>query len=122
MTPEEIIDEAKRLITKERADAYGDYNSMFRRVATLWTAFLGTNISPQDVPICLALMKIMRQKQGKDLDDNFIDVIGYTALAAGTKKNDVTDLLAEKMVRQKENVDQELDFSNEASSKPSDSE
>jgi hypothetical protein len=67
-------------------------------------------------------MKIMRQKQGKDLDDNFIDIIGYTALAAGTKKNDITDLLAEKMVRQKVNIDQELNFSNEASSKPSDSE
>ena len=74
MTPEEIIDEAKRLITKERADAYGDYNSMFRSVATMWTAYFGFNVTAQDIPICMALVKIMRQKQGKDLDDNFIDI------------------------------------------------
>ena len=120
MTPEEIIDEAKRLITKERADAYGDYNSMFRSVATMWTAYFGFNVTGQDVPICMALVKMMRQKQGKDLDDNFIDIIGYAALAAGTNKNGVADLVAEKVARQKAHDDQDLDFANEASSKPSD--
>jgi hypothetical protein len=122
MTPEEIIDEAKRLITKERAEAYGDYNSMFKNVATMWTAYFGFNVTGQDVPICMALVKMMRQKQGKDLDDNFIDIIGYAALAAGTKKNGVADLVAEKVARQKAHDAQDLNFSNEASSKPSDSE
>lgn len=77
-----VLDEARKTINGDRQDAYGNPEDSFSRIAELWTAYLDKYVSPQDVAIMMALLKIARQKAGKGKRDNFVDMCGYAALAA----------------------------------------
>ena len=90
MTPKEILEVAIKKVTKEKADAYGDYNAMFKNVAKLWATYFGFKVSPRDVCHCMTLLKIARDKLGQNDDDNFVDACGYEALASACRKERVT--------------------------------
>lgn len=74
----EILTEATKLITQDRANQHGE---SFKMTAELWSAYLGIQISQEDFCICIALMKVARSKRGAKIKDHFLDGAAYMALA-----------------------------------------
>lgn len=88
MNRTEILNEASRLIEGERDDIYGTPLTNHKRIALLWQVVLGTEISPAEVAICMALVKVARLVNTPDHQDSFIDAAAYMAIAgeiAGAK-------------------------------------
>lgn len=80
---EHCLDTAKKIVSGDRDKQYGGPENNFRKIARLWEEYLGfKGISPMDVGIMLALMKIARisSSGGKSMD-SFVDLAGYAACA-----------------------------------------
>jgi hypothetical protein len=60
----------------ERQDDYGHPAENFERIARMWTAILGTHISPEQVGLCMIAVKISREVH-KHKPDNLTDIAGY---------------------------------------------
>jgi hypothetical protein len=107
-----LTDEAKRLITTERADQHGDAAESFAMIAELWTVYLAhTNkmghgsprsvvITPRDVAEMMSLLKKARKVYGSGSAENYIDDIGYTALGGSMIVHDIIKEEAHKAVDQ----------------------
>jgi hypothetical protein len=67
-------------IVDERGKDYGDAAANHRRIAALWSAYLGTHVSAHDVAMCMVLVKVSRAKAGRK-DDNYTDMAGYAEIA-----------------------------------------
>lgn len=76
-----LLHRAQALIDGTRQQEYGDAEVNFTRIAELWSAFLGVNITPKDVPVMMALLKLAREKNSPK-EDNLLDAAGYIGLAA----------------------------------------
>lgn len=68
-------------IVQERGEHYGDPVVNWTRIAKLWSAFLGHEVTPHDAAVCMILMKVSRTKQGIHID-NYEDMAGYADIAA----------------------------------------
>jgi hypothetical protein len=79
MTKEEFIYQARDVITTDRNNQYGEAENTFAIIADMWTAYLKTNLKPEDVAAMMILMKVARMTHGFKAD-NWVDVIGYAAL------------------------------------------
>lgn len=83
-----ILTEALRVINGERQDAYGSPENNFSTIAGFWKEYLAGKydfdfaLSPDDVGIMMALMKIARIITGTATHDSFVDAAGYIGLAA----------------------------------------
>ncbi len=73
---EQVID-----ILHGRGKAYGHPITQHKRIAELWSAYLGYPIQPNEVAICMVLVKISRQAEMPQLMDNYVDAIGYVSIA-----------------------------------------
>ncbi len=89
LTPAEVLDEAKRIITGTRREQYGSVEDSFAVIAELWTAYWKAHIrsypdSPPPIPPrnerFMVLMKVARHGH-KGSSDDLIDCAGYSALA-----------------------------------------
>lgn len=76
----EILKEAGRLTASDRQKQYGDPQTNHRRIADLWSTYLEQEIRPEQVAICMALVKIARLMQTQSAD-SFIDLAAYAAIA-----------------------------------------
>jgi hypothetical protein len=76
----DILQEAARLTAKDRQQTYGDPRTNHCRIADLWTTYLGNEVTPQQVAICMALVKIARLMETETLD-SFIDLAAYASIA-----------------------------------------
>lgn len=81
MTRDEILTEAGRLISGDRAALYGDAGEMWRRIAAIWSVRVGAEISPALALSMMANVKQIRADLGRACPDNAIDACGYEALA-----------------------------------------
>lgn len=81
MKRDEVLQTAEGLICGDRQEAYGDATQSHQRIADLWAAYLGVEVSAVDVAAMMVLLKVSRSK-GSERDDNWIDICGYAALAA----------------------------------------
>ena len=79
MTRAEILDAAKKCVCGQREQDYGTPESNFQLIANLWRMYLGVDITPTDVAMMMALMKIARIKNGGGTGDSFVDLAGYAA-------------------------------------------
>ena len=77
-TRESVLDAAKRCVCGDRDKQYGSPEDNFAVIAALWTAYTGTDITPKDVAMMMALLKIARAKAGSK-PDTYIDLAGYAA-------------------------------------------
>ena len=79
------LDQAKALIDGDRARQHGDAQALHATVARLWEAYLGPGcglaISTDQVLVMLALLKIARTQHGETNRDDYVDALGYIALA-----------------------------------------
>lgn len=80
----EVLKEAERLLYGDRQEDYGAPYENHRRIAVLWSAYLGIEVSPMQVAICMALVKIARLQQNFEYskDDTFVDLAAYASIAA----------------------------------------
>jgi hypothetical protein len=83
-----IIDEAKRLVSKDRESDYGNKRKSHENVAKLWSAYLNIEITPHDAAILMCLLKIARTQLGKNRIDNYVDLVGYAAIAGELSKEE----------------------------------
>lgn len=79
----EVLDEAA-LTMSQRGEVYGAAYLNHRRIADLWTAYLDTPITPDQVAICMVLTKISRLTEtvGHRNRDSYVDIAAYTAISA----------------------------------------
>jgi hypothetical protein len=82
MTREETLNSAMRCVCGERQDQYGKPEDNFNTIAELWSIYLKTAVTPIDVAMLMALLKIARIKTGTATDDSFVDLAGYAACGA----------------------------------------
>jgi hypothetical protein len=80
MIRKEILEEAISLTIEDRQDTHGPAYINHRRIADLWTAYLEHPISPEQVAICLGLMKVARSMHSS-IRDHYIDGAAYFAIA-----------------------------------------
>jgi hypothetical protein len=68
--------------TTERTTTHGAVEDNFEHTASLWSAYLGFNITATDVCQMQVLAKISRAKKGNPLHpDHYVDQCGYSSLA-----------------------------------------
>lgn len=82
MTRDECLTTAAQLVTGDRAAAYGDLRPMHDRIASIWSALLGHPVSPEQVAIMLAGLKLARVAHDPTHKDSWVDAAGYIALGA----------------------------------------
>jgi len=88
----EILDEAKHLVTKDRAGTHGNAIKTLEALAGFWQTYLYHRrgeivyISPADVAEMLCMLKLARKCTGAFHRDNYADTIGYAAIAYAAAK------------------------------------
>lgn len=80
MNRADILHAAKMCVCGERERDYGAPEDNFALIAAMWTVYLSMPITPKDVAMMMALLKIARIKQGEKTD-SYIDLAGYAACA-----------------------------------------
>jgi len=88
MTRDEILKEAARIISSDRAEDYGPADESFKRIARLWTAYLDVAVSPMDVANMFVLSKVQRTLTSPAKTDTWLDICGYAALAGEMMTNE----------------------------------
>ena len=76
---EDILRVAGELISGDRHDTYGDAKASHKRIADMWSAYLGIELSASDVAALMVLMTVGRATGSKH-SDNWVDMCGYAAL------------------------------------------
>ena len=79
---------AAELVGGERAEQHGDILALHQRIAAFWGAYLGHPVSPVDVTLMMALMKIARARSGMHNIDDYIDIAGYAGVAGQLAERD----------------------------------
>jgi len=90
MTRDEIIENAKTLISGQRAIDYGDARDNFDRIAAGWniiTENLDGPITAKHVALMMDWVKTARLLETIDHDDSWIDKVGYSALGGSFTKD-----------------------------------
>jgi hypothetical protein len=71
-----ILDEAQQLIYGDRQQDYGSVTTNFSNIAKGWEVIFRTTVTPEQVGLAMAWVKIARQSNKKKRD-NLVDVAGY---------------------------------------------
>ena len=81
MTKTEQLFEEVIEILHSRGSQYGHPIGNHKRIAELWSAYLGYPIQPNEVAILMCLVKISRQAEDPRVEDNYKDALGYISIA-----------------------------------------
>lgn len=73
---EDVLEEALRITTQDRNNAYGPPSQDFERTAAMWTAILGHPVTAKDVALCMIALKLSRATWSAKRD-NWVDIAGY---------------------------------------------
>lgn len=71
-----MFDKALAITSGERHESYGHPLDNHGRTAALWSTYLGTAVTAEDVCWMMLLVKVSRQIHAPT-DDNPVDVVGY---------------------------------------------
>lgn len=92
MNRAEILEQARICVCGEREQDYGSPEDNFATIARLWDVYLQaahpellplpgvSTITPKDVGIMMALLKVARIAAGSS-EDSYVDLAGYAACA-----------------------------------------
>lgn len=81
MKASDALTRAAALVDGDRETTHGNKAKSFQHVAEMWTAFLGHPVTPEQVCICMTLLKIGRAAHGTPNEDHYTDAAGYVAIA-----------------------------------------
>ncbi len=89
---QEVLDDAVR-IRGDRGAIYGHPYINHLRISKLWSAYMDFPITPDQVAVCMALLKISRlaETPGHRGRDGYVDGVAYLALAAELSTTDPTE-------------------------------
>jgi predicted cobalt transporter CbtA len=88
MTRSDILKKAEAIVTGERQQNYGTPEDNFKRIASLWNAYMGDDLfDAVDVAMMMALLKIARISTGTQTEDSFVDLAGYAACGGEIASN-----------------------------------
>ena len=73
-------DPAAEDVLEARHEDYGDFRTNITRIAGMWSAYTGHDITPHDVAQMMVMLKISRSKASFK-EDNYVDQAGYTEIA-----------------------------------------
>ena len=80
--PREVaLEIARALITGDRARQYGPAQKNHQTIADLWSFYIDAEIDAVQAATMMALVKVARMKADLKKEDNYIDAIGYLAIA-----------------------------------------
>lgn len=79
MNRSEILDTAKQAVTADRQATHGGPERSFERIGNIWGDLLGRDVSPAQVALMLASLKIARAWDNPGHADNWVDLAGYAA-------------------------------------------
>lgn len=91
MKREDCLNEAKKCICGDRDRDYGTPNGSFELIGKLWGDYMNIQITPKDVAIMMALLKVARCKHS-DKTDSFVDGAGYFACAAEVATENIQNM------------------------------
>lgn len=88
-TRKEILNHAALCVCQDREAQYGSPENSFGLIARLWREYLDTDnaITPHDVAMMMALLKIARIVTGRFKADSYVDACGYLACAGELAAN-----------------------------------
>ena len=75
---EAIFDEA-RLLIQDRGRVYGSPYTNHKRIAELWSGLLEIPITPHQVVLCMASVKLARLVETPTHHDSIVDAVAYLA-------------------------------------------
>ena len=87
MNTTDILQTAKKLVSESRHDKHGDKVINHENISRLWTGYIQNKtklnlvILPEDVANMMALLKIARTQAGQHNEDDYVDAVGYSAIA-----------------------------------------
>lgn len=87
MDSTKILEQTKKLVSKDRNEKHGDSVRNHENIARLWTGYIQNKtqlniiILPEDVANLMNLLKIARTQSGKFNIDDYVDACGYSAIA-----------------------------------------
>ena len=81
MNRTETLDAARQAITVDRAATHGEAENTFSLIAAYWSAHLDCVVTAGDVAIMMTLFKVARMKANPGHADNYVDAVGYAAIA-----------------------------------------
>lgn len=79
---ESVLEEARRLVSEDRAQQYGSAEHNFGMTAALWSAAFGWTFGPEDVALAMVLLKAARAAANPSVRDSWVDMAGYAAIGA----------------------------------------
>lgn len=85
ITNKNVLEEANQLIYGDRAQAYGPVTASFTRIAKFWSVILDTEVTAEQVGLCMIALKMSRQIS-RDGRDNLVDGAGYFGCIAKMKE------------------------------------
>lgn len=80
MTSETILENAIAVI-RDREQTHGNKREVLNQIARLWRAYLGVPVDASQVATMMVLLKIARSQNGEMNLDDYVDAVGYAALA-----------------------------------------
>lgn len=89
MTRQEFLNLVEQTVCGNREQAHGNPTGTFKRIAALWSVYLGLNLTPSDIAHLMILFKIARLMGNAKHNDSLIDIAGYAACAS--EINDASD-------------------------------
>ena len=78
--PETILQQAQLIVDGQRRDDYGDMRASFKRIAGMWSSYLGTDVNMFDVAHMMIMLKLSRNHDRYN-KDSMVDVCGYAYCA-----------------------------------------
>jgi hypothetical protein len=85
MTTSDVLESASKLVAGDRHDDYGDAKENFDKIASIWSAVLGIEVTRQQVAMCMIGVKIARATNSPEKLDSWVDMAGYASLGAVLK-------------------------------------
>lgn len=80
-TRTDILETAIKMVNGSRDHDHGEPENNFEIIANLWSLYIGTELSSEDVAIMMILLKVARIASGKYNPDNYVDIAGYASCA-----------------------------------------
>ncbi len=77
---ESILQEAQRIVYKDRAVSHGDFDDNFKTAAAMFTAWTGITLTAPQVAQVIICLKQARFRHNPKYRDNLVDIAGYTEL------------------------------------------
>ena len=80
MNRRDILEKADEFISATRDEVYGDPRKNHARIAEMWSAILGVDVTAEEVVLCMIAVKMSRLCEAPRHEDSWVDIAGYAAL------------------------------------------